>query len=134
MKVLVIDDDAIGRRMVTAAIQKMGYVTIQSGNGRHAWETIYENPDIRLVVTDMLMPDMDGKELVQLIRLHDEAVPLPVVILSGVVSEEDVQELLDLGHCTFIPKPIDMVKLRAQIKSLLGAAANSKTRSKVRDS
>lgn len=119
-KVLVIDDDLNNRKILSKAIEKMGYVTIQSGNGRHGWETLFENPDIGLVVTDMLMPDMDGKELLQILRGNESYAKLPVILISGVAAESEIATLLGLGPTRFLPKPIDTKQLAALVRDILG--------------
>lgn len=107
MKTLIIDDDEIVRKQLAQVLHNMGYQTIQSGNGRHAWETLWENKDITLIVTDVMMPDMDGRELLQLIRGNSLFKELPVVVLSGVASEDIIGTMLSLGHCAYCSKPID---------------------------
>jgi len=119
MKVLIIDDDSLARKILVKALEKMGHVTIQSGNGKHAWETIYENDDIGLVVTDLMMPDMDGRELLQILRGNQAFASLPVLMVSGVVGEEALQGVMHLGHCRFCPKPLDLESLKKKVNELL---------------
>jgi DNA-binding response OmpR family regulator len=121
-KVLVIEDDVVARSMIAKLVESLGYVAIQSCDGRQGWETLWENRDIALVITDMMMPDMDGRELIQILRGNEAFSSLPVVIVSGVLSEAEVKPLVDLGHCTFCPKPINPSELKARIGEMLSGS------------
>lgn len=116
IKIIVIDDDILTRKVLSSMVEKMGYCVIQSANGKHAWETLWENPDIALVVTDMMMPDMDGSELVQVIRGNQAFQDLPIILVSGVVDPEDVEAVLKLGNCTFCKKPVAADEFKAMVK------------------
>lgn len=118
MKVLVIDDDPLARKIVASVVEKMGHIAIQSSNGRHAWETLWDNSDISLLVTDMMMPDMDGRELMHIVRGNQAFLELPVIILSGVVDEGEVEDLLNLGHCVFCRKPVKADTLKQLIHEI----------------
>lgn len=116
-KVLVIDDDRVSRDLVSHLVEKLGYATIQSSNGRHAWETLWENNDINFVITDMAMPDMDGRELIHLIRSNESVRDIPVIILSGCFSVEELAPLVKISpeRTLFISKPIDLKILEKEI-------------------
>ena len=118
-KVLVIDDDVITRKMLVKSVEKLGYFVIQSSNGRHGWETLWENPDIGLVITDMMMPDMDGREFMKVVRGNQIFESLPVLIVSGVSSEADVADLLALGHACFCKKPLNNAELKESVDRLV---------------
>ena len=119
-KILVIEDDVVTRSMLSKLVESLGHVAIQSCDGRQGWETLWENRDISLVITDMMMPDMDGRELIQILRGNEEFRALPVIIVSGVLSEQEVAPLVKLGNCTFLPKPIKSDQLKQRISSVLG--------------
>jgi CheY-like chemotaxis protein len=120
-KILVIDDDRIERRMIHRALERLGYSCIESSNGKHAWETLCENEEILLVITDMKMPDMDGKELLALMRSRAEFVDLPVIIVSGTLSREEVEatRAANPDATFFFPKPIDLAAIKALVISLM---------------
>ncbi len=118
-KILVIEDDVVARSMLAKMVEGLGYAAIQSCDGRQGWETLWENRDIALVITDMMMPDMDGKELIQILRGNDEFRELPVIIVSGVISEAEVRPLIELGNCTFCAKPINPEELKSKVRAML---------------
>ena len=120
-KVLVIEDDRVSREIVCRAVERLGYVAIQSANGRHGWETLWENEDIAFVITDMAMPDMDGRELVHLIRNSQNLSEVPIIIVSGCFSNEEIQPLLDISPSLtlYMAKPLDTKLLEKYIELLL---------------
>lgn len=118
-KVLVIDDDLITRKTVVKNVESLGFVAIQSSNGKHGWETLWENPDITLVITDIMMPDMDGRELLRVLRGNQTFQSLPVIVMSGISRESEVKDLLNLGYACFCRKPLDVPELKARVNELL---------------
>jgi len=125
-KVLIIDDDRVSRAIIKKAIEKLGFVAIESANGRHGWETLWENDDIKFLITDMAMPDMDGRELIHLIRNDDGMKGLPVIIVSGCFSSEELQPIIAISpsQTLFLPKPLDPKVLQKYVELLL---ANSES-------
>lgn len=120
IKVLVIDDDLISRKTVVQAMEETGRMVIQSSNGKHGWETLWENPDINLVITDIMMPDMDGRELLYIIRGNQQFEKLPVLLVSGVSDEAELGALVKLGGPTkYLRKPLDRKLLLAAAAELL---------------
>ncbi len=119
-KVLIIDDDRSSRLLLKHILERMGFAVIQSGNGRHGWETLWENLDISFVITDMMMPDMDGRELIHLIRQDEEQKELPVIILSGCYSTEDVQPVIEISpnFTYFLNKPLNKETLTKHIEKI----------------
>lgn len=107
-KILLIDDDRSSRLVLKHLLEKMGFIVIQSANGRHGWETLSENNDIGFIITDMMMPDMDGRELIQLIRKDEDQQKVPVIIISGCFNPEDIKPILDISpeRTFFMNKPL----------------------------
>jgi len=78
VKILIAEDDAVTQKMVSSAVEDMGYVAIISPNGKHAYETLKANEDINLLISDIMMPEMDGKQLIQTLRGDTEFKDLPI--------------------------------------------------------
>ena len=106
-KILICEDDFIAREVIKAMVEKMGHVPIISPNGKHALDTLEVNHDISLLITDMMMPIMNGTELVQILRGNSSYDGLPIIMVSGILGVNDIAELLDLGATLFQPKPLD---------------------------
>ena len=111
-KVLVVDDEPTSCRLICLALEKLDYITIASFNGRHAWETLQANHDIGLLVTDVVMPELDGEQLVHQVREAREFAKLPIIIMSAVVGPKAVSSLLEQGATWFLPKPVDLAEVQ----------------------
>lgn len=118
-KILIAEDDPITRTMLARVVESMGYCSIQTSNGRHALEIVECNPDLKLVITDIAMPDVDGRTLVKQVRSKPETNKLPVMIISGVVSYHQIREILELGASRFLPKPLDIKEIKRLVPLLI---------------
>ncbi|GAB4343245.1 MAG: EAL domain-containing protein [Desulfobulbaceae bacterium] len=109
-KVLVIDDDASIREVITKFLRFIGYETLQAGSGESGLEQFEEhNPE--LVLLDLHMPGMDGFEVLQAITKRTRETP--VIIISGVGTQKDTTRALRLGAWDYITKPfqeLDILK------------------------
>lgn len=106
---LIVDDDVAVRRMLSGILSGPGAVVVESASGEEALEVLQEyQPDIVLV--DLLMPDMDGIELVRRLRPQSKA---SLVMISQVQAKEMVGEAYDAGIDFFIHKPINSIEVRA---------------------
>ncbi len=116
--VLIVDDEAAVRRVVSTVLRRHGLRIIEAGGGREALAAMAEHPDIALVITDVLMPELGGRELArQLQRDHPEK---PILFISGYTN----QELADDGGsldatATFLAKPFSSQQLLTAVKTLL---------------
>ncbi|MDD2237726.1 MAG: response regulator, partial [Kiritimatiellae bacterium] len=75
-----------------------------SPNGRHALESLQVN-QFDLLITDVMMPEIDGRTLISALRKYPRLVDMPVIIISAVIKASDVMELLEHGATYFVPKP-----------------------------
>lgn len=110
MTVLVVDDSRTILVWVRSMLTPLGHVVHTAASGKEALVILDREP-IQLVMTDLVMPEMDGAELLS--RVRERADRLPVVIMSGVGSIEDAVELLRVGADEFLPKPIRQDELLA---------------------
>jgi DNA-binding response OmpR family regulator len=115
MKVLVAEDDRDSRELLSWLLQKLGYQVIATENGREAWEA-YRKGSFRLVISDLLMPDMDGLELVRRIRSVKQAKYTYVILLTALIGKKDYLEGMDAGADDFITKPFDPDELKARLR------------------
>ena len=127
VKILIAEDDAVIQKMVSRVVEDMGYVAIISPNGKHAYETLKANEDINLLISDIMMPEMDGKQLIQTLRGDTEFKDLPIILMSAVVGIKQIADLMDLGASMFQPKPLDMNELKMHITSCLEYEEKKKT-------
>jgi len=118
-RILIAEDDVSTRKAVAMMVGKMGHIAIVSPDGQHAWETLQVDLDIDLLITDIMMPRMDGKQLIQMLRGQERFAELPVIIMSAVVGPKDIFSLLELGAARFQPKPLSLNTLKENIDTCL---------------
>ena len=118
-KVLVVDDDEDLVELVCDALERDGRFEVRSvNNGFGAGMQIKEfRPD--LVVLDVMLPDINGKEVCQLVRSEKTMDDVRIICISGRVAEETIQQLRDAGANDFIKKPFDVEALVERICQLL---------------
>jgi len=119
MKILVVEDDLTTRLLVRSCVEKMGHAAICCSGGEIAWTVLKDNSDIGLVITDILMPDLDGRELVKRMRGEAAFSGMPVIMISGTVKLSEINQILNLGTARFLPKPVRVEELRQDVYSLL---------------
>ena len=106
--VLVAEDESTSCRLLLTGVERAGHTAIVSRNGRHAWETLDCNRDIRLLITDVMMPELDGRDLVKRVRSDTELRELPIIIVSAFVGPKEINNLLLEGATWFLGKPLDL--------------------------
>ena len=113
--ILVVDDSATMRMLLVMTLKKMSgdFVIEQAVNGAEAWGKLRENA-FDLVFTDMQMPEMDGAELVRLIR-EEFSKTMPVVIVTTKGEEQDRDYGLALGANGYITKPVNSHEIRETV-------------------
>ena len=116
--ILVVDDDALVRRAIATALESLGYTVVQAAGGAEALEVARARPGaIRVILLDMVMPRMSGAATYRALRELDPDVT--VVLMSGHASNEDVQELIDLGARGFVAKPYSIEALARTLRDAL---------------
>lgn len=118
-KVVIAEDEKVIRSTIAMILEDMGHSVVQCLHGRHAYETLQANDDIDMLITDMIMPEMDGRELIKAIHDDDSIAKLPILIISGYVGIKEIADLLKMGGTVFIPKPLKTDELRQGIERCL---------------
>lgn len=121
LRVLVIDDEAAIRKLVRQALEQFGHHVDDVENGRLGIELLHA---VRydLVITDIVMPEMEGIEVISIIRRHWPDVP--VIAMSGggrCGDADDLQTALELGAASVLNKPFTMLQLREAVKRACGS-------------
>ena len=94
-------------------------MTILAYNGKRALETLKNNPVISLLITDLMMPEMDGTELIRILRGNEAYSKLPIILISAVASREEIKDLLNHEASEFLKKPVNLDHLRNRIERCL---------------
>jgi CheY-like chemotaxis protein len=120
-KILIVDDDRATRLLIGKIVEGLGYCTLGCLHGAHALETLEANEDIALVITDMAMPTMDGRQLIRELQQRDRWRKIPVLIMSAVVGVKEVSDLLTQGARAFLRKPVHAEEIRDYVDRYLGS-------------
>ena len=124
-KILLVDDEEDILEFLKYNLEQENFEVLLSSNGKDALKKISQNPD--LIVLDVMMPEIDGFELYELIKNNKESQDIPVIFLTAKSGETDEIKGLNLGASDYIQKPISPKKLIARIKSnLRKISANEK--------
>lgn len=131
-RLLVVDDS----RIVRATIRKHladEYDIVEEADGEAAWQRLLADATIRLLITDLSMPELDGMGLLARIRGSQAQVrQLPVIVISGEEDEAIKRQCVEAGANDFITKSTDRVEMRARVKASLELAATRRERDESR--
>ncbi len=114
MRILIADDDAFMRRILEASLTQAGHEVLTVADGQAAWEVL-EHDSVRLVITDWIMPGMDGPALIRRIRGAELPYYVYVILLTARDSKDDVVQGLEAGADDYLTKPFNPNELRARI-------------------
>ena len=115
MKILVVDDEELLVKGIRFNLQNEGYQVVTGSNGREAVE-LARDPDVRLIVLDIMMPEIDGLEACRRIREFSD---VPIIMLTA--RTQDMDKLLGFEHGAddYLTKPFNILELKARIRALL---------------
>ena len=116
LKILVVDDESRMRKLVKDFLNRAGYQVLEAGDGEEAVDVFFSTKGIDLLVLDVMMPRMDGWEVVREIRKVSE---VPIIMLTGKDQENDELQGFDLGVDEYISKPFSPKILVARIEAIL---------------
>ena len=115
-KILVTDDDARNIFSLTKALEKYQVEVVVAMDGKQAIEQMEENPDIDVVLMDMMMPEMDGYETIRQIRNDKRYAKLPVIAVTAKSMVGDRQKCIDAGASDYISKPVDLDQMLSLLR------------------
>ena len=115
MKVLIAEDDQDSRELLSWLLEKLGYQVVAVANGKEAWEA-FRKGRFRIVILDVLMPEIDGLELCRKIRLHKQSKYTHVIMITALIGKKDYLEGMEAGADDFVTKPFDSDELRARLR------------------
>jgi diguanylate cyclase (GGDEF)-like protein len=116
MKILIAEDDTTSRLVLAATLKKAGHEVAAVKNGREAWEMLQEGDGYSLVISDWMMPDMDGLELCRHIRAQHSNAYTYIILLSALSGKTNYLGAMDAGADDFITKPFDAEQLEARLR------------------
>ncbi|MBQ4001462.1 MAG: response regulator transcription factor [Lachnospiraceae bacterium] len=116
LKILVVDDEARMRKLVSDFLVRSGYKTIEAADGEEALEKFFTDKDIALIILDVMMPRLDGYGVAKEIRQYSQ---VPIIMLTAKGEERDELMGFSAGVDDYIPKPFSPRVLVARVEALL---------------
>jgi type IV pilus assembly protein PilB len=123
-RVLIVEDDPVQTRLARALLEKNGFDVVEADNGLTAWERLGAG-GISLVLTDLRMPELDGRQLVTRIRGTVATAAIPVIVLTAVGEEAIEVELLEAGADDYIRKPLEPGPFVSRVRAALRRAGSA---------
>jgi signal transduction histidine kinase/ActR/RegA family two-component response regulator len=118
-RILIVDDDIRNVFALTHVLGRVGITVKYAENGREGLEVLDRTPDVSLVLMDIMMPEMDGYEMIAAMRRTPRFANLPVIALTAKAMPGDREKAIESGANDYIPKPVDVDKLLSVICRLL---------------
>jgi CheY-like chemotaxis protein len=118
-RVLVVDDDVRNIFALSSVIERRGMNVITAGTGREAIAKIESTPDIAIVLMDIMMPEMDGYETMQVIRQNPKFRRLPIIALTAKAMKGDREKCLEAGASEYLAKPVNTEQLLSSLRMWL---------------
>lgn len=116
MQILVADDDKEIVELLSIYIKNEGYDVVKAYDGKEALSKIITNPNIALLILDIMMPKMDGLEVVKELRKESQ---IPIIMLTAKTTDMDKIQGLITGADDYVTKPFNPLEIMARVKSLL---------------
>ena len=116
--ILLVEDEDMVRAVAQRALTRNGYTVVTATNGEEALELLEERNDIDLLVSDVVMPVMDGPTMVRKVR--SDHPDMPVLFMSG-YAEEQLRKTIDLDQMGFLPKPFSVQQLSEAVRTMMPA-------------
>ncbi len=118
-KVLVVDDDVRNIFALSSVLERRGMTVLTAGTGREAIATIESTPDVAIVLMDIMMPEMDGYETMQVIRQNASFRRLPIIALTAKAMKGDREKCLEAGASEYLAKPVNTEQLLSALRMWL---------------
>lgn len=116
--ILAVDDSASVRKLISLSLKLQGFRVLTSSDGMEALEVL-PSEKVDLLITDLNMPNIDGFELIRVVRNTPEYNDLPIIILSSMASNEDITKGIDLGANSYLVKPFHKKRIQYEVAKYL---------------
>jgi CheY-like chemotaxis protein/signal transduction histidine kinase len=118
-KVLVVDDDVRNIFALSSVLERRGMTVLTAGTGREAIDTLSSTSDVAIVLMDIMMPEMDGYETMQVIRQNPAFRRLPIIALTAKAMKGDREKCLEAGASEYLAKPVNTEQLLSGLRMWL---------------
>jgi len=121
MRILIVEDNEISASIMDSNLRQRNYETVVARSGNEALQQLEAHWDIGLVIADIMMPEVDGLELVRRMREDSKWKDIPVIVCSSLADAEHVAKAAQLGCRHYLLKPVERVKLLMLVDKILGS-------------
>lgn len=125
LNILIVDDIPLNVLLIQKMLGKFKFNILKANNGQQALDTV-ASKQVDMILLDLMMPGIDGYEVLRRVRANEATAQLPIVILSALNSNDDITKGFQLGANDFITKPIIMERLLNCIADQVNAIAEGK--------
>ena len=119
MSIMIVEDNPVSAKFLERALTKYKYSTTLVQNGKQGLDHLNSTPGIELVITDLMMRDMDGLELLEHIRTQSVWNDIPVILITGVAEPDKIKKAASLGCHHYMLKPVNPAKLVQRVQEIL---------------
>ena len=116
--VMMVDDDAGNRALVSRVLDLCGYESVEASSGVEALRKLADR-SVDVILLDIMMPDMDGYEFCNQLKQSNNLNHIPIIMLTALMDEESKQKSFDVGADDFVSKPFKMDDLVARIEKVV---------------
>lgn len=118
-KILIIDDMSTHLLLLQTILEEEGYEVMALDNGKEAIEAIESDQDIRLILLDIMMPELDGYQILDKVKSENKNVNIPVIVVSAKTDSSSIKKALEKGAFDYVTKPLNVYDIKNKIKSAL---------------
>ena len=122
IKILIVDDESRMRKLIRDFLEREGYHILEAADGVEAMDQFYSEKDISLIILDVMMPRMDGWQVLREVREHSK---VPIMMLTARTEEQNELKGFELGVDEYVAKPFSPKILVARVGALLKRARNT---------
>jgi CheY-like chemotaxis protein len=119
MSILIIEDNPVNARLLALMLNAQGYQTVVATNGNAALAVVADMPDLQLIITDYMMPEMDGLEFIVKVRALPTWNPVPILVASAHGDLETINKVREVQCDGFLVKPINKQQLIKRVEHLI---------------
>jgi signal transduction histidine kinase len=116
--VLIVEDSVVNRRTLSRGVENEGHRVLEAVDGAQALDVLAHEP-VDMVLLDLLMPEVDGFEVLAAMKRHPELKDIPVLVISALEATDDVARAIEMGAIDCLSKPVDLVLLRVRLRTAL---------------
>ncbi|MHC4871525.1 MAG: GGDEF domain-containing response regulator [Planctomycetota bacterium] len=118
-KIIVAEDDHTIRKILVKAMAKLADTVLEADNGVDAWGALENNDDIDLIVSDWMMPELDGFELLRRVKSDTKYIEIPFIMMTAKDQDDDVLQGFEGGADDYIKKPCNIAEVMARARNLI---------------